>query len=77
MNMEAFDMKNCEKCDVTCSWTPFLCHKLSHLLGPPPLERDVLYGRPLYIIHTLRIISYKEVSGRRQPPFNVLQTFSV
>ena len=22
-----------------------LCHKLSHLLGPPPLERDVLYGR--------------------------------
>ena len=24
------------------------CHKLSHLLGPPPtpLERDVLYGRP-------------------------------
>src|SRR6218665_248870 len=25
-----------------------LCHKLSHLLGPPlPLERDVLCGRPL------------------------------
>src|SRR6218665_444873 len=23
-----------------------LCHKLSHLLGPLPLERDVLYGRP-------------------------------
>src|SRR6218665_92797 len=24
------------------------CHKLSHLLGlPPPVERDVLYGRPL------------------------------
>jgi len=22
------------------------CHKLSHLLGP--LERDVLYGRPLF-----------------------------
>src|SRR6218665_3464887 len=32
------------KCDVTCSWPP----PLSHLLGPPPpLERDVLYGRPL------------------------------
>src|SRR6218665_2040483 len=26
---------------------PSSCHKLSHLLGPPPLERDVLYGRPL------------------------------
>ena len=24
------------KCDVTCSWTPPPCHKLSHLLGPPP-----------------------------------------
>jgi len=30
-----------------------LCHKLSHLLGPPlPLERDVLYGRPLIILFT-------------------------
>src|SRR6218665_1439088 len=29
-------------------FTPSPCHKLSHLLGPPPtLERDVLYGRPL------------------------------
>ena len=27
--------------------TPLPCHKLSHLLGPLPLERDVLYGRPL------------------------------
>src|SRR6218665_35634 len=35
-----------KKCDVTCSWTPSLCHKLLHLLGPHPLERDVLYGRP-------------------------------
>jgi len=26
--------------------TPSSCHKLSHLLGPPPLESDVLYGRP-------------------------------
>jgi len=26
---------------------PLLCHKLSHLLGPLPLERDVLYERPL------------------------------
>jgi len=24
---------------------PSPCHKLSHLLGPPPLERDVLYVR--------------------------------
>ena len=26
--------------------TPSLCHKLSHLFGPLPFERDVLYGRP-------------------------------
>ena len=26
---------------------PSPCHKLSHLLGPLPLECDVLYGRPL------------------------------
>ena len=25
-----------------------LCHKLSHLLEPLPLERDVLYGRPQF-----------------------------
>src|SRR6218665_3046025 len=38
--------KKIYKCDVTCSLPP--CHKLSHILGPPtPLERDVLYGRPL------------------------------
>ena|SRR6218665_1989421 len=24
------------KCDVTCYWIPSSCHKLSHLLGPPP-----------------------------------------
>src|SRR6218665_422877 len=23
------------KCDITCSWTPSPCCKLSHLLGPP------------------------------------------
>src|SRR6218665_845725 len=29
-------------------YPPPPCHKLSHFLGPlPPLERDVLYGRPL------------------------------
>ena len=37
------------KCDVTCSLPPSLCHKLSHLLGPPPHKRDVLYGRPINI----------------------------
>ena len=26
------------------------CHKLSHLLGPLPFKRDVLYGRPLVLI---------------------------
>src|SRR6218665_3810224 len=28
--------KKIYKCDVTCSLPPSLCHKLSHLLGPPP-----------------------------------------
>ena len=44
---------NCElwknlKCDVTWSLPPPPpCHKLSHFLRPPPpLERDILYGRP-------------------------------
>src|SRR6218665_3120684 len=32
--------KKIYKCDVTCPLPPPLCHKLSHLLGPPPpLER--------------------------------------
>src|SRR6218665_3600557 len=40
-------IKKMYKCDVTCSLPPTSpCHKLSHLLGPLPLERDVLYGRP-------------------------------
>ena len=40
--------KNLYKRDVTCSLPPSPCHKLSHFFGsPPPLERDVLYGRPL------------------------------
>jgi len=30
-----------QKCDVTCSWTPPLCHKLSHLLGPPRARRTL------------------------------------
>src|SRR6218665_2239329 len=29
------------KCDVTCSWPPPPCHKLSHLLGPSLLEHDI------------------------------------
>ena len=37
-------------CDVTHGLTPSPCHKLSHFLKPPPLERDVLYGRPLTLI---------------------------
>ena len=39
--------KNLYKRDVTCSWPPppvRNCHTFSDLL---PLERDVLYGRPL------------------------------
>src|SRR6218665_544209 len=44
--------KKISKCDVTCPLPPPLCHKLSHLLGPPPpIERDVLYGRPLMSAH--------------------------
>jgi len=30
--------------------TPPSCHKLSHLLGSPPLERDILYGWPLFTL---------------------------
>src|SRR6218665_660791 len=36
--------------------TPSPCHKLSHLHGPP-LERDVLYGRP----HTCILLDWKIV----------------
>jgi len=34
---------------VTYHWNPFLCHK--HCQRPliPTLERDVLYGQPLYV----------------------------
>ena len=35
---------------------PLPCHKLSHLLGPPPLERDVLYGRSLRLFARLLLI---------------------
>ena len=33
---------------------PSLCHKLSLLLGPLPLERAVLYGRPLSRVFSTR-----------------------
>ena len=36
--MYMYDKKN-YKCDVACSLPPPLCHKLSHFLGPPPLEQ--------------------------------------
>ena len=45
-HMYAFFLK-CDVTDVTCSWTPSPvtnCHTFS---DPRPLERDVLYGRPL------------------------------
>ena len=40
---------NCEKIEsVTSHNLHPPCHKLSHFLRPlPPLERDILYGRPL------------------------------
>ena len=39
-------------------FTPSPCHKLSHFLRPPPpLERDILYGRPL-LEKLLYIVSY-------------------
>ena len=40
--------------------TPSPCHthKLSHFLrSPPPLERDILYGRPLTTISFLQYVS--------------------
>ena len=48
--------KNVYRRDVTCSWPPSPCHKLAHLLGPPPLERDVLYDWPLnYLIKIMPV----------------------
>ena len=40
---------NCEKIESVMSHDlyPLPCHKLSHFLRLPPLERDILYGRPL------------------------------
>src|SRR6218665_168913 len=43
---------------MLCSPPQGLCHKLSHLMRsfsdhPPPLERDVLYGRPLRLVTCL------------------------
>ena len=42
---------NCEKMESVTSHDLYPlshCHKLSHFLRPPPpLERDILYGRPL------------------------------
>ena len=53
---------------------PSSCHKLSHLLGPPPLERDLLYGRPLSVeFHCLyrpnlapNLQGLKRLSGQTQ-----------
>ena len=46
--------------------TPSLCHKLSHVLGPPaPLERDVLYGRPLRDESLLKEVIEGRMIGKR------------
>ena len=59
------------KCDVTCSLPPMpRCHKLSHLFGPIPLERDVLYGRPL----TARKIAPQSSTRSRIAVHHVLLT---
>ena len=40
-------------------FTPSPCHKLSHFLRPPPpLEHDILYGRPL------RFVLYANMSNK-------------
>src|SRR6218665_2148641 len=36
------------KCGVTCPWTPPPSTNCHTFPGPLTLERDVLYGRPLY-----------------------------
>ena len=41
---------------------PLPCHKLSHLLGPHPLERDVLYGRPHRRLHYISCKYSRRVS---------------
>src|SRR6218665_3661310 len=41
------------KCDVTCSWTPLpLSQTVTPSRTPFPLERHVLYGRPLIKIYS-------------------------
>ena len=42
-------MKKFEKCDVTCPWPPPTPVTNCHTFSDPllPLERDILYGRPL------------------------------
>src|SRR6218665_329084 len=52
------------KCDVTCSWSPSPCHKLSHLLGPPAPSsvtyfKDGLFG--LFLISYFVTIKLKNV----------------
>src|SRR6218665_1281896 len=42
-----FHMYDFLKCDVTCSWTPSPCHKLSHLLGPLPPSVTHLIDCPI------------------------------
>ena len=65
---------NCEKIESVTSHDlyPLPCHKLSHFLKPlPPLERDILYGRPLWLQEIkeddrqpdlMSIIHYSEIS---------------
>jgi len=48
--------KNFSKCDVTCSWTPSPCHKLSHFLGPPsPSSVTYFMDGPLPLSQTTKI----------------------
>jgi len=40
--------KNKDICDVVHDLYPILCHKLAYFLRIlPPLEHDMLYGRPI------------------------------
>ena len=64
-------------CDVTHGLTPSPCHKLSHFLTPlSPLERDVLYGRPLIPLIVTCVPKRFDSDGKSTfiPPGRVLDT---
>ena len=52
---------------LTSSSSPF--HKLSHLLrSTPPLQRDILYGEPLWLVHKKLAKSWTKLKDSSESP---------